>query len=143
MAAERVGLISIIILVHNYIFSPPEIPAKCAQERGCSTSINFDGNSQKGSVIQFALPPSIPSRPPMAAERVGLISIIILVHNYIFSAPKIPAKCAQQRGRSTSIKSNDVYMYLRIPALPEFPPACPALLRHPRHLKHPIPPLKN
>jgi len=35
------------------------------------TNINSDGSSQKGSIIQCALLPSIPSCPPMAAEKAG------------------------------------------------------------------------
>jgi hypothetical protein len=133
----------ISVIEHRKHFSPLKTNANCAQLQGGKPKINFDGSSQKGSVIQCVLPPSIPSRPPMAAERVGLIFIIILVPNYIFSPPEIPAKCAQQRGRSSSIKSDDVYMYLCIPALPEFPPACPAPLPAPTASKAPYPAPKN
>jgi len=38
--------------------------------------------SQKGNVIQNALPPSIPSRPLMAAERAGYIITNILDPKY-------------------------------------------------------------
>jgi len=64
----------------------------------------------------------------MAAERAGYIITNILDPKYKISPPEIPAKCTQQRGGSTSTNYGDVYMCLHIPAQPEFPPACPALL---------------
>ena len=44
----------------NLAYEPSSIPEP-----------EIDGTSQKGSVIQYDLLPSIPSRPQMAAERAG------------------------------------------------------------------------
>ena len=51
---------------------------------------------KKGNVIHIALPPSIPSRPLMAAERAKYIITNILDPKYKISPPEIPTKCTQQ-----------------------------------------------
>ena len=68
--------------------------------------------SQKGSVILYAPLASIPSRPPMAAERVEQIIIIIVDHKYVFLPLEIPAKRVQQQVGIHTINSGDVYIYL-------------------------------
>jgi hypothetical protein len=70
--------------------------------------------SQKGSVIQNALLPSIPSRPPMAAERVGQFIIIIVDRKYVFHPLETPAKCVQQQVGILTINSGDVYICLHV-----------------------------
>jgi hypothetical protein len=53
--------------------------------------------------------------------------IIIQDPKYVFSLPETPAKRTQQRGGAPNIKSGDVCTCLHDPALPELPPALPAL----------------
>src|SRR5258708_28548880 len=78
----------------------------------------------------------------MARERMGYIFMIILDPEYVFSPPETPANCTQQQISPPSIHSGDVYIYLHIPASPRFTPCTPRPpIRHPRHLKHPYPPL--
>ena len=68
--------------------------------------------SQKGNDIQYALLPSIPSRPPMPAERVGQLIIIIVGRKYVFPPLETHAKCVQQLVGIPSINSGDVYICL-------------------------------
>jgi|SRR5882762_332545 hypothetical protein len=70
--------------------------------------------SQKGSVIQNALLPSIPSRPPMAAERAGQFIIIIVDRKYVFPLLETFAKCIQQQVGILTINSGNVYICLHI-----------------------------
>lgn len=75
----------------------------------------FDA-SQKGSVIRNIVLPSIPSRPKMAAEKVGQFIIMILDPKYIFSPPEIQAKCnLQQEGSPASIPVMFTCVYISYP----------------------------
>ena len=65
--------------------------------------------------IQCPLPPSAQCHPPMAAHRAGYIILIYIHPKYIFSTPKMPAKCPQQQAAIPSINYSDVYIYLHIP----------------------------
>ena len=84
-------------------------------------------HSQNGNVIQMLLFQSIPSRPRAQGERVGYIFINILDPNYVFTPPKTPAKRPQQRVSAPSMLSGDCLPMLTYPALPEIPPAHPAI----------------
>jgi len=70
---------------------------------------------------------SIPSRPRAQGERVGYIFIYILDPNYVFTPPETPAKWPQQQVSAPSMLSGDCLHMFTYPALPEIPPAHPAL----------------
>src|SRR6266436_3067207 len=84
--------------------------------------------SQNGNVIQMLLFQSIYSRPHAQGEKAGYIFIYILDPNYVFTPPETPAKCPQQRVSAPNIASGDCLHMFTQPALPEIPPAQPALL---------------
>ena len=70
---------------------------------------------------------SIPSCPHAQGVRVGYIFIYILDSNYVFTPPKTPAKYPQQQVSAPSMLSGDCLHMFTYPALPEIPPAHPAL----------------
>src|SRR6266567_7644602 len=75
MVAERAGYIFIDTVNPEYNFTPPETPAKCAQQRGRHPSITFDNASQKGREHQ--LHPDADSRihpvpPPNGCGKGGI-----------------------------------------------------------------------
>ena len=84
-------------------------------------------HSQNRNVIQMLLFQSIPSHPHTQGERAGYIFIYILDPNYVFTPPKTPAKCPQQQVSTPRMPSGDCLYMFTYPALPEIPPAHPAL----------------
>jgi len=84
-------------------------------------------HSQNGNVIQLLLFQSIPSHPRAQEERAGYIFIYILDPNYVFTLPKTPAKCPQQRVSTPSMLSGDCLHILPYQEYPlHTPPSHPA-----------------
>jgi len=81
-------------------------------------------HSQNGNIIQMLL---FQSRPHAQGERAVYSCIYILDPNYVFPPPKTPAKCPQQQVSAPSMLSGDCLHMFTYPALPEIPPAHPAL----------------
>ena len=84
--------------------------------------------SQNRNVIQMLLFQSIlPAPTPRGKGWDISLFTYILDPNYVFTPPETPAKCPQQQVSAPRMPSGDCLHMFTYPALPEIPPAYPAL----------------
>jgi hypothetical protein len=88
-------------------------------------------------------PAAIHPVPPPNGQGKGGINFYYYTRPCIcFFPPRNPRQLRPTAISAPSMHSGDVYICLHIPASPRFTPCTPRPpIRHPRHLKHPYPPL--
>jgi hypothetical protein len=88
-------------------------------------------------------PAAIHPVPPPNGQGKGGIKFYYYTRPCIcFFPPRNPRQLRPTAISAPSMHSGDVYICLHIPASPRFTPCTPRPpIRHPRHLKHPYPPL--